>query len=669
MSAVAHNQSSQSQHDEQLESQRSGKSVVVVGNGPVGFRFLKELTEHEWHQRCRITVFGEESRVAYDRVNLTKYLSAADRIQLRYASRAWYEDNKIELHVGDPVIRIDREQRTVHSRSGRMQVYDRLVLATGSRPFMPPISGIDLDGVFAYRTIDDLQQIRAYSGYCRRAVVLGGGLLGLEAAAALQSLKLQVSIVEMAPVLMPRQLDNTGAEILRKTIEAKNFNVYLTKRTEKISRIPEGLLVQFQDGESLIADMLVVSAGVRARDELARDCELGVGKRGGIVVNDELQTEDPNIWAIGECAEHKGTVYGLAAPGFQMASVLANRLRGTDAAFLGSNEATRLKLLGVNVVFCGDYLDTTTAQTLTFQTNDSYGKIVVRDGRIVGAVAVGDVPQLPRLQEAVANQRRIFWWQRNRFESSGRLWKDKDSELVSAWPPQAVVCSCTGVTRGCLTRAREAGCETVEALADQTGASTVCGSCRPLVQQFVGEAPDVAVFDFPQKILAGTSIVSLVLLSLLAFAAPIALPVSVQTATTLWQKLITDSFWKQFTGYTMTAMALLSLVITLRKRTAWLKTFDFRHLRVIHVLLATTALAVLVAHTGFHRGSNLNLVLFWSFLAASLTGAMVGVVSGTEARLPLMMRSWRRPLTFWHILCLWPLPLLIAFHIVSVYWL
>ena len=664
---VTQNQLPESLNDD--HTQRGGESVVVVGNGPVGFRFLKELVAHEWNQHCRITCFGEEPRVAYDRVNLTKYLSATDNFQLRYASRAWYGDNKIDLHVGDPVIRIDREQRTVHSKSGRTQAYDRLILATGSRAFMPSIPGVDLDGVFTYRTIDDLQQIRAYSGYCRRAVVLGGGLLGLEAAAALQSLKLQVSVVEMAPVLMPRQLDNTGAEVLRKTIEAKKFNVYLSKRTEKISRIPEGLLVQFQDGESLIADMLIVSAGVRARDELARDCDLAVGKRGGIVVNDELQTEDPQIWAIGECAEHNGTVYGLAAPGFQMASVLANRLRGADTRFVGSNEATRLKLLGVNVVFCGDYLAATTSKTLTFQSQDSYCKLLVDEGRIVGAVAVGDVPQLPRLQEAVANQRRLFWRQRSRFETSGRLWKNEHSEFVSGWPPQAVVCSCTGVTRGCLTRAREAGCETAEALADQTKASTVCGSCSPLLQQFVGEAPDVAVFDLPQKVLVATSVVSLVLLSLLTFAPPIAIPVSVQTATTFWQTLITDSFCKQFTGYTMTTMAVLSLVITLRKRTLWLEKFNFRHLRVIHVVLATSTLAVLIAHTGFHRGSNLNRLLFWSFLAASLTGAMVGVVSGAEARLPLIVRSWRRPLTFWHILCLWPLPLLIAFHIVSVYWL
>lgn len=669
MSTVADRPSISQSPESASVSQTNGQSIVVVGNGPVGFRLLKELVEHDWHHQCRITVFGEEPRVAYDRVNLTRYLTASDQLSLRYESRQWYQDHGIDLHTGDSIVGIDRQQQHVQSKSGRIVDYDHLVLATGSRPFIPPIPGIDLEGVFAYRTIDDLQKIKTYAGSCRRAIVLGGGLLGLEAAAALQSLHLSVSVVEMASVLMPRQLDNKGAEVLQKTIESKQVNVYLQKRTEKMTRIPEGLLVQFQDGESLIADMIVVSAGIRARDELARDCELPVGQPGGIVVDDCLQTDDPKISAIGECAQHNGTVYGLAAPGYRMASVLANRLRGQDASFSGCHEATRLKLVGVNVVFCGDYLDTTAAQALVYLQQDTYSKLVIREGRLVGAILVGDVAQQPRLEEAVANRRRMFWWHRNRFESSGRLWKDEDSEKVSDWPPQAIVCSCMGVTRGCLTLARESGCKTVDDLIQKTQASTVCGSCRPLLQQLVGEAPAIPVFDLPQKLLSGTSLGALALLSLLVFAAPIALPDSVQTALTFQQTLITDFTWKQVTGYSMTVLALLSVLMTVRKRSSWLQKLDFRGLRVVHVISATAALAVLVAHTGFHKGHHLNLWLFWSFLLASLSGSFVGVVTGAEAQLPLVVRSWKRPLTFVHILCLWPLPLLIAFHIVAVYWL
>lgn len=644
-------------------------SVVVVGNGPVGFRFLKSLRAAQPPEAIHVTCFGEEPRVAYDRVKLTEYLSKQDEAALQYRPPSWYDEQQINLHTQDPVVAIDRESRIVHSKSGRQASYHKLVLATGSRPFVPEIPGTSMEGIFVYRTIDDLKRIQTKSAECRRAIVLGGGLLGLEAANALKALKVNVSLVEMAAVLMPKQLDTAGASILLQKVKASGINVHLQKRTEKISRIPEGILVQFSGGESLITDMVVISAGIQPRDELARSCELAVGKRGGIVVDDGLQTSDENIFAIGECAQHNDIVYGLAAPGFLMADVLSDRITGGTKLFVGSNEATRLKLAGANVFFSGDYLDDTRSTVLKWKSGQSYLKLLVQSGRLVGATGIGNITAQERLQDAISNQRRIHWWHRNRFESTGCLWKIREDQSLSEWPTTTVICQCTGVTLGSLTLAREQGCQTFEAIKEKTNAASVCGSCSPLLKQFLSEKPEYVGMQVGHVATACLSLLAVVVLGLLISMPPIAAPNSVQDETSWMQMLIADQFWKQVTGYSALGVLALSLLLTIRKRTSWLKRFHFNSLRNVHVALATLALLVIVLHTGFHKGSNLNLILFSTFLIASISGSAVGFVAGIEPRLPIALRSIRRPLTFIHILCLWPLPVLIAFHVAAVYWL
>ena len=668
MSVVAETKASQSTQPSSLARDGS-ESIVVVGNGPVGFHFLRDLVARQPEHACSITVFGEEPVPAYDRVNLTSFLDHFVPDSLQYESAEWYAQNGIALRTGDRVNEIDRKERFVRSASGAITPYDRLVLATGSRPFMPPIPGIDQDGVFAYRTIEDLVRIRECASDCKRAAVLGGGLLGLEAAEALKRLGLEVFVVEMASVLMPRQLDNEGAELLKRQIEKPRMRVLTQKTTERILRIPDGLHLLFTNGEAVVVDMVVVSAGIRPRDELARNAELPVGSRGGIVVDDGLRTEDPSIYAIGECAEHDGKLYGLAAPGFRMASVLANQIRGENVQFTGSQEATRLKLVGVNVVFSGEYQDPVGARVHSWRTDDSYTKLLVRRGRLVGLMTVGDVQQFDRLQEAVEQERRVHWWNLRRFESTGCLWKDEVAVVVSNWPPEAVVCSCTGVTRGELTEACVAGCSSVADLARATRASSVCGSCTSLLQQIAGDESTVPGSTDAAPAIASFSVLAFGLLAFLSLASPVAHPASVQTSLSLLQFLIASSFWKQATGYGVLTLTVLSLLLSLRKRTKLLDRFSFKSLRLVHVALATLSLAMLIAHTGFHRGSNLNFVLFATFLGASISGALVGVISGTEWLLPYRLRSLRRPMTLMHILLLWPLPVLIVFHIVTVYWL
>ena len=285
------------------------KTVVVIGNGMVGHRFCERLAGFDVDRHFQIVTFCEERRPAYDRVNLSKYFEKRDAEHLKLACESWYAENGITLHVGDRASTIDRARRVVVSEKGREVGYDVVVLATGSAPFVPSVPGVDKKGVFVYRTIEDLEAILAYAGNSASAAVIGGGLLGLEAAKAVRDLGLETHVVEFAPRLMPRQVDDAGSKTLLDKIEGMNVRVHLGKSTREFlgNGKVEGLA--FADGGQLDVDMVVISAGIRPRDELARACGLEVGPRGGVVVDDALRTSDPDIFAIGEVATHRG--YGL----------------------------------------------------------------------------------------------------------------------------------------------------------------------------------------------------------------------------------------------------------------------------------------------------------------------------------------------------------------------
>src|SRR5438067_1306622 len=295
------------------------RTVVVVGNGMVGHRFCERLATHDRDRRLRIVCFGEERRAAYDRVHLTAYMSGKNADALVLADAAWYASCGITLHLGERVIEIDRTARIVVSSAGRRVAYDALVLATGSAPFVPAIPGVETPGVFVYRTIEDLDAIRAWSARARRAAVIGGGLLGLEAAKAVHDLGLEVHVVEFAPRLMPRQVDAAGGEVLRRKIAALGVHVHTGMQTQAILGTDAVTGLRFAAGDDLVVDMVVVSAGIRPRDELARTAGLEVGPRGGIVVDAQLRTSDPDVFCIGESALAGGMIYGLVGPGYEMA--------------------------------------------------------------------------------------------------------------------------------------------------------------------------------------------------------------------------------------------------------------------------------------------------------------------------------------------------------------
>jgi nitrite reductase (NADH) large subunit len=320
--------------------------IVVIGNGMVGYKFCEKLMTRNL-PFLHLTVFGEEMLPAYDRVHLSEYFAGKSAYDLSMAPLSWYAEHNIDLHLGDPIHGIDRENKQVHSFKGLTIPYDHLILATGSAAYVPPISGIDKDGVFVYRTIEDLNLIRCHAPKTKTAAVIGGGLLGLEAAKAMIDLGIQhTHVIEFAPRLMPRQIDDNGSRILQHQLEELDINVHTSHNTAAILGNTSITGLIFTDGTILQADMLVISAGIKARDELAKDCGLDTGPQGGIIVNKKMQTNDPSIYAIGECALYHGAIYGLVAPGYEMAEVVVAQLSEQQKEFSGFDMGSKLKLIG-----------------------------------------------------------------------------------------------------------------------------------------------------------------------------------------------------------------------------------------------------------------------------------------------------------------------------------
>ncbi len=461
------------------------KKVIVIGNGMVGYKFCEKLRQQASADRFAITVFGEECRPAYDRVHLSAYFESQDIDALTLAPRNWYDEHQVDLICGELVAHIDRTQRTITTHRGRTEAYDYLVLATGSYPFVPPVPGTDRPGVFVYRTIEDLDAIIAYGRRAQRAAVLGGGLLGLEAAKAVLDMNLETHVVEFASQLMPRQLDVAGAAVLQAKIEALGIRVHLNKNTEAMTGHESLTGLQFTDGTQLPIDMLVISAGIRPRDELARQSELSVGSRGGVVVDDHARTSDPHIYAIGEVALHEEQIYGLVAPGYEMAEVAVQRLLGsTDRTFRGNDMSTKLKLIGIDVASFGDALGQQAHQPVIYedQTQGVYKRINVSpDGkRLLGGILVGDAEEYNMLLQITQNDLAL---PPNPADLIlGARGGESAGQGVEDLPDGAQICSCENVSKGDIVQAiRDGELTSLKEVKTCTKAGTGCGGCMPMV--------------------------------------------------------------------------------------------------------------------------------------------------------------------------------------------
>jgi nitrite reductase (NADH) large subunit len=477
------------------QEQRSGTTgapprerLVVVGNGMVGHHFLKTAAERGLLAAFDVTVIAEEPCLAYDRVNLSKWFETEDGSKLSLASSGDYDALGIaEVLQDEAVVRIDRAERRVQTASGRAVSYDKLILATGSRPFVPPIQGRDLPGCFVYRTLDDVAKIRDAARGKRRGVVIGGGLLGLEAANALLSLGLETHVVEFADRLMPLQVDDVGGLVLRKRIESLGVAVHTGKTTREILADDAGRVraLAFADGPDLEVDIVVFSAGIRARDEVARDTGLDIGQRGGIAVDADCRTSDPVVFAIGECAAFEGRTYGLVAPGYRMAEAAVAALAGESAAFGGFDMSTKLKLLGVDVASFGDAFGSAPGAkvvSLFDSATGVYKKLVLREDkkRLLGGMLVGDASLYAELSAYVQSDMAVP----ERAEEL--LVPPREGATakrgIEAFPDAAMVCSCHNVDKKtiCATICAKK-LDTVGGVKAATKAGTGCGSCVTLL--------------------------------------------------------------------------------------------------------------------------------------------------------------------------------------------
>jgi nitrite reductase (NADH) large subunit len=461
--------------------------ILVIGNGMVGYKFCEKLLSKSNPHSFHLTVFGEEPRPAYDRVHLSSYFSGATGQELMMAPVDWYLDNDIDLHTGELVVHIDRERKRVTTAHGRTASYDKLVLATGSAAFVPNIPGTEKDGVFVYRTIEDLEAIRAYAAKARRAAVIGGGLLGLEAAKAALDLGLEAHVVEFAPRLMPRQLDEAGSRVLQTKLEALGIGVHLGKNTAAIEGENGISGMRFTDGGTLPVDMVIISAGIKPRDELAGRAGLTVGPRGGIVVDDLLRTSDPDIYAVGECALHRGMVYGLVAPGYEMADVVAANLTGGSKMFTGFDLSTKLKLIGVDVASFGDPFCASVPHrpvVLEDAVKGVYKRInVSEDGkRLLGGILVGEAAGYNMLLQLCKNGLALPPHPEELLYGPRKTGAETPGGSVMGLPDDALVCSCEGVTKGTVCGAiseKELG--DVKGIKACTRAGTGCGGCVPML--------------------------------------------------------------------------------------------------------------------------------------------------------------------------------------------
>src|SRR6195952_4215477 len=468
-----------------MSDSASQTRVVVIGNGLVGHRFVEELRERDTAHELAITVIGEEPRFAYDRVHLSAYFDGTPADALQVATRERYQELEIDARLGDRVERIDRDARMVFTGAGFRIPYDMLVLATGSKAFVPPLKNTDARGCFVYRTLDDVFAIEAYAKRAKTGIVIGGGRLGLEAARALKELGLRTTVVEFAPRLMPMQIDAVGGRLLRSRIEALGVTVKTDANSTAIVLDEQRKVcaLAFADGTQLETDLILFSAGIRPRDELAREAGLALGARGGIVIDDHCRTNDPNVYAIGECALWQNKIYGLVGPGYTMARTAAGQIYGeVHHKFEGADMSTKLKLMGVDVASFGDaFCNTEGARGMSYvdEVRDVYKRIVVSaDGkRLLGGMLIGDASDYDYLS-ALARDGSALPASLDMLLVPPTEGAARPALLMSE---STVLCSCNHVTKGAVCAAIQGGVTEIGPLKKCTKAGTGCGGCVTLV--------------------------------------------------------------------------------------------------------------------------------------------------------------------------------------------
>lgn len=634
--------------------------VVVVGNGPVGVHFINQLRYLGWNGD--ILVFGEESSPPYNRVQLSAFLN--HEISFKELQNPLIDDECVTQKLRCRIVEINVANKEVTDQYGDRYQYTHLVLATGSRPHIPNVPGRDLERVYRFRDIKDTDLLFARLTRSRHTVIVGGGLLGLETAKAMRRYSTAVTVIQHTPGLMNRQLDEEASARIQEFAEKAEIRFKLNVRVKEICGDSSVEKLLLSDGTELDCDTLIFTTGITPNTELALAAKIKI--RQGIQIDSSLQTSEEKIFAIGECADYEGQVFGLVAPGLEQASVLAANLAGEARQYKGSTLVTELKVLGLKVFSMGKVSDEYAGQrdeSWTYSKEGSYRRIFLNNNRIVGAVAVGPWQEVKAVQDALSRNKRLWPWQKIRFQAKGQLFSDS-SQTLDSMPPTTLICNCRQVNLGQIRSCIAQSHADLDSLVAQLGVTTVCGTCKPLVAEILQQP----VERLPVK----AGLMSLALFSaivLIILLATPALPISQSVQELSFDWLWTDTFARQVSGFTMLGLTVLSLLVSLRKRIHWVRFLSFDIWRNTHVVLTSLALIVLVVHTGISFGNGLNRWLILDFLLIALVGFGSAFFAAMEGRWSgVGIKSLKRGLVLGHIITFWPLPILLGFHIASVYY-
>ncbi len=639
--------------------------VIVIGAGPVGVRAVRELRSVA--PELPVLLFGEERYEPYNRVQLSGLLAGQHKVADIALAGDWLDEGAEQTtFLRRRIASIDPAARTVTDSLGQQHPYSKLVLAMGSRPFVPSLAGIGLTGVYTFRDMADAEKLAARRIHSTHTVALGAGLLGVEAAVAMRRHHTRVTLLDHNQHPMFRQLDSIAGRMLAEELRRKGIDLklgtslHMLLGTQKV----EGAVLR--DGSEISCDTVVVATGIRPNKDLAEQAGLAFGR--GITVDAQMRTSDENIYAIGECCERQGELFGLVAPGYEQAAIAARNIADVESAATYANKqlATSLKAAGLSVFSMGEPEPSRSLHSVTWKGEGKYRRVTLAGGHIASINAIGDWHELPLLRDLAHKRKWIAPWQLWRFRRTGELFPADRPANIAAWPAEAIVCNCNSVSCGQLKSVVAEGVQSVEVLTARTQAGSGCGSCQPLLKELVGDSTPrerVKAF-FPLSGLAGIA----VLAAFVAVVFSIGYPTSVQLDWR-WDELWRDTFNKQVSGFTILGLSLLSLLFSLRKRLPAFRLGNFAWWRIFHVALTATVLIALAVHTGFRLGDNLNQLLMACFLGLVLLGGLLGLVIAFEHRLsPALAQRWRSWGVWGHVLLGWPLPALLGAHILKSYY-
>ncbi|MGR8940818.1 MAG: FAD-dependent oxidoreductase [Gammaproteobacteria bacterium] len=646
------------------------RPLVIVGAGPVGIHTARQLLRLA--PQRPITIFGAEPWEPYNRVRLSELLAGSvEWDEIANDLNIPPENPHAFLKINTPIVGIDRTSKCVVDATGMQHPYSTLILAVGSRPRRADAGTMtSLFGIYVYRDLDDAQNLITNIVQSENTVVSGGGVLGIEVAFALkaQNPETEITILHQHNRLMNKQLDERASEFLLKHVLAAGIKVLLNTSIDEFIGDNELKSIRLNNGDLLPCDTLVSCLGIIPNIDLAKDAGLETNR--GIKVNDYMQTSDPFIYALGECAEHRDKVYGLLGPGIEQASIaVENIVAGNRVKYNGTNCSMRVKVKQLPIFSlekAGIRRDAVKKLIFEDEASIKFREYMLYKGRIVGATVIGDWPEFAQVQEAIDKGIRIRPWHRYYFKRTGSLWPAESLKNPLEWSKDTVVCTCGAVTRGELGEAVQAGCKTVAALSERTGAAQGCGTCKPLLAQLAG-ADIESIASVLKGPLVVFMVISLLLLGGLALPA-IPHPAAIQDKSVLgW--LLFDNIGRQITGYTAIGLIVLSLVLSLNKRWHLLRCASYYVWRVVHVAVLAAAIAVLLLHTNLELGRNFNLNMQGTFLATVATGTLLGLLIVLEDGFwGAIWRRYRVLCLRIHIVLVWCFFGLASIHVMSVYY-